>query len=35
MFLITLGYMPMLSAELRDHGRKPEVIKALADLMGL
>lgn len=25
----------MLSAELRDHGSKPEVIKALADLMGL
>jgi len=35
MSLTTLGYMPMLSAELKDHRSKPEVTKALADLMGL
>lgn len=27
--------MPMLSAELKDHGSKAKVVKALADLMGL
>jgi len=35
MCLITLGYMPMLSAELKDHRSKPKVTKALAELMGL
>lgn len=34
-FLITFGFVPMLSDELNDRGSKPEVIKALAGLIGL
>ncbi len=32
---MNLGFIPMLSTELKDHGRRPEVIKTLADLMSL